>query len=237
MNLIIQIWIINLILNLTLFKLHWINTKKYWEGILYKYLNRVPWKTFYLLRVEWGGGSCKIRYNNKNIYLTTLLLCKQQYKRKGKNPFICLSIFRFWPNAKIAKIVKNRFNIYLIKFLFIFLFFIFFIFIFFSFFSSFLFYFLYIYHSYLIRYFLYCYNSKSVIYITIYSNRSAQHSTSMWKYILLFFWDSALTSTWIYSPWGREAHISLLHLEWHLSVSHLQHLEMLAEQYVSQWFG
>ena len=32
-----------------------------------------PKRPFTCLKVEWGGGSCKIKYAKKNIYLTTLL--------------------------------------------------------------------------------------------------------------------------------------------------------------------
>ena len=134
-------------------KHHFLNTH-IGRGILIYTLNRVPWKTFYLLGVEWGG---RCKYNIIIKYLSNYFIVyvkQQQYKRKGKNPFICLSIFRFWPNTKITKIAKNHFNIYLIKFLFIFLFFIFFIFILFSILSI----------SYLIRYFLYCHN-RQICYI------------------------------------------------------------------------
>ena len=129
-------------------------------------LNRVPWETFYLLGVEWGE-RCKFNIIIKYLSNYFIVYIKQQYKKKGKNPFICLSIFRFWPNTKIAKFEKDCFNIYLIKFLFIFLFFyflhfsflffFFFIFIFFSILSI----------SYLIRYFLYCHN-RQICYIYYY---------------------------------------------------------------------
>ena len=73
------------------------------RGYLFIYtLNRVPWETFYLLGVEWGE-RCKLNIVIKYLSNYFIVYEKQQYKRKEKNPFICLSIFRFWPNAKIAK--------------------------------------------------------------------------------------------------------------------------------------